>query len=123
MFRQYPTEPGGVMSESRDPYDVLGVTSAATPGQISHAFRAKLRALHPDTGYAGSRPPDDAQAQLRQLLRAYDALRRGGRRRADADQPSRSTANPTGPVKIPVTYRGAPTADHDLRPGPVRRHR
>lgn len=101
------------MIENPDPYDVLAVTPSATPAQISHAFRAKLRALHPDTGRAGYRSPDDAAAQLQQLLRAYDTLRRGGRRPADADA-----------VNIPVTYR-SPSASprEDLRAGPVRRHR
>lgn len=103
------------MIENPDPYDVLGVTPSATSAQISHAFRTKLRALHPDTGRASSRSPDDADAQLQQLLRAYDKLRRSGRHPTDAD-----------PVKIPVTYRRqspSPPPQEELRAGPVRRHR
>ncbi|OBH18365.1 J domain-containing protein [Mycolicibacter terrae] len=115
------------MSESLDPYAVLGVTPSATPAQISHAFRTKLRALHPDTGYARSRPPGDAEAQLQQLLRAYDALRHGGRRNAGADPPGsrRPAANTQGPVKIRVTHGRAAAAERrkDLWAGPVRRHR
>ncbi|WP_082966614.1 J domain-containing protein [Mycolicibacter sinensis] len=115
------------MSESFDPYDVLGVMSSATPAQISHAFRTKVRALHPDTGSARSQLSDDVAAQLQQLLRAHDALRRGGRRNADADppRPQHPTANPARPVKIPVTYRrpSAPESRAGLWAGPVRRHR
>lgn len=104
---------GDVMSDSPDPYDVLGVPHSATPAQISHAFRIKVRSLHPDSGYAGSSPPDDAAARLRQLLCAYDALRRGGHQSAAA-----------GPVTIPVSYRRQPSSSQDyLRAGPVRRHR
>lgn len=115
------------MNEAPDPYDVLGVTPSATPAEISHAFRAKVRALHPDTGYVRSQPSDDAAAQLQQLLRAYDALRHGGRRNADADPtgPRRPTAHTAGPVKIPVTHRRTTDAERrkDLWAGPVRRHR
>ncbi|GFG86141.1 hypothetical protein MALGJ_28170 [Mycolicibacter algericus] len=101
------------MSDSPDPYDVLGVPHSATQAQISHAFRTKVRTLHPDTGYAGSSPPDDAAARLRRLLCAYDALRQGGHQDAG-----------TGPVTIPVSYRRRPPSSQDyLRAGPVRRHR
>jgi preprotein translocase subunit Sec63 len=121
------SERGGMMSESFDPYDVLGVMSSATPAQISHAFRTKVRALHPDTGSARSPLSDDAEAQLQQLLRAYDALRQGGRRNAEANppRPRHPTADPAGPVKIPVTYRrpAEPESRAGLWAGPVRRHR
>ncbi|WP_085241812.1 J domain-containing protein [Mycobacterium europaeum] len=55
-------------TDPADPYAVLGVTPTATPAEITHAFRVKLRALHPDTHYAGS--PADAETQLRQVLGA-----------------------------------------------------
>lgn len=124
---QLLSEVGGVMSQSPDPYAVLGVTSSATPAQISHAFRTKLRALHPDIGPARSRPPDDADAQLQQLLRAYAALRHAGRRSADADQPTARPvdADARGPVTIRITDRrtASPRPRNDLWAGPVRRHR
>ncbi|MCV7383671.1 J domain-containing protein [Mycolicibacter longobardus] len=114
------------MSQNPDPYAVLGVTRTAPPAEISHAFRTKLRALHPDTGNAGVPPTADAQAQLRQLLRAYNLLRRGqDDAAADPPRPTRPAGNPHGPVSIPVTYRRRPAAPprKDLWAGPVRRHR
>lgn len=115
------------MSKSPDPYAVLGVTAAATPAEINHAFRAKLRTLHPDAGNAGAPATADAEAQLQQLLGAYALLRRGGHLQAGEDRPppAQSSANRQGPVQIPVTYRGdpAPTPRKDLWAGPVRRHR
>jgi len=112
------------MSESPDPYAVLGVVPSATPAQISHAFRTKLRALHPDSGHARSRPTDDADAQLQQLLCAYAALRHAGRRGADADPPTArpAGADAQGPVTIRITDRRT-RPRKDLWAGPVRRHR
>ncbi|KLO29687.1 hypothetical protein ABW16_08685 [Mycolicibacter heraklionensis] len=115
------------MSKSPDPYAVLGVTAAATPAEISHAFRAKLRTLHPDAGNAGRPPTADAEEQLQQLLGAYARLRQGSRHQAGDERPppASSNANRQGPVQVPVTYRGepAPTPRKDLWAGPVRRHR
>lgn len=124
---------GVVMNEHTDPYAVLGVTPAASPADISHAFRVKLRALHPDTRYAGTAP--GAEAQLRQLLAAYNQLRYSGRR-TDADpepaastSPQPSAAEPRhtapssqGPTKIPVNHR-TPSNAEPLWAGPVRRLR
>lgn len=128
-----------VMSQNLDPYAVLGVSRTATQAQISHAFRTKVRALHPDTSQAGSAPSADATAQLRQLLGAYDALRHCGRRDTTADPaagaasghgggPSSESApfpDSQAPVKIPVTYRRGPSAAfrEGVWAGPVRRHR
>lgn len=113
------------MSESPDPYAVLGVTPAATPAQITHAFRVRLRALHPDTGDAGAESPADVQAQLRQLLHAHQLLRHRGRLRSDAPKPRRTSSNQRGPVEVPVTHRRAParSSREGLWAGPVRRHR
>jgi len=125
------------MNEHSDPYAVLGVTSTATPAEIAHAFRAKLRSLHPDTRSAAV-----GDAELREVLAAYGLLRDPDRR-ADYDRtatpvalgppPPRSSglsaqwrthADP--PVQIPVTYRRrdnqAPQAERPLWAGPVRRH-
>lgn len=105
------SESGGVMNERPDPYTVLGVTPSATPAQISHAFRTKVRALHPDTGPARSQLPDDADAQLQRLLLAYSAGAPG----VDA----------RGPVTVRITDRRTPARRprKDLWAGPVRRHR
>lgn len=115
------------MNTRPDPYAVLGVPAAATPAEISHAFRTKLRTLHPDAGNAGSPPTADTKAQLQQLLAAYALLRRGHHHADDADRksPTGTNANRKGPVKVRVTYGDspAPIRRKDLWVGPVRRHR
>ncbi len=129
------------MTEDHNPYAVLGVTPIATPAEINQAFRARLRALHPDTRHhdAGGAAGDTA---LRQLIAAYHLLRdpvhcaQHDRNAAAAAVPrpqqrpspsptQRSSASPEGPLTIPVTHRRsqAPAAGYRLWAGPVRRHR
>jgi curved DNA-binding protein CbpA len=119
-----------------DPYLVLGVSQTATQAEITHAYRTRLRAHHPDTRQTPS--SQTADEHLRQLLAAY-ALLRDPTRRADYDRATAHTATPpsncpTGPtplagaIQIPITYRNAATPAPDvaappLRAGPVRRHR
>ena len=125
---------------NRDPYLVLGVSPTATQAEITHAYRTRLRAHHPDTRQTPS--SQTADEHLRQLLAAY-ALLRDPTRRADYDRATAHTAtpppnSPTGPtpadrpladaIQIPITYRNATTPAPDvaappLRAGPVRRHR
>jgi len=120
------------MTEDHDPYAVLGVTPVATPAEIHHAFRVKVRSLHPDTRH----PRTDGAArdgQLEQLIAAYRRLRDPERRalydRGAAAPPTpspsrRVSATPQGPLTIPVTHHGQPpAATHLLWAGPVRRHR
>ena len=110
-----------VMTEHHDPYAVLGVTSVATPAEINHAFRVKVRDLHPDTrdtlvgGAAGD-------TQLEQLIAAYRLLR-DPERRALYDRDV--SANPDAPLTIPITHHRSqsPAASHPIWAGPVRRHR
>ena len=126
--------------QNPDPYLVLGVSPTATQAEITHAYRTRLRAHHPDT--RPTPPPQTADEHLRQLLAAY-ALLRDPTRRAAYDHattpattpPPRSPHAPTpvehprgGPVQIPITYRTTNTRTPDvssppLRAGPVRRHR
>jgi curved DNA-binding protein CbpA len=123
-----------------DPYLVLGVSPTATQAEITHAYRDRLRAHHPDTRHTPS--PQIADERLRQVLAAY-ALLRDPARRADYDRATTRAAAPpayrrhrttladdapTGRVQIPVTYRAANPSTADaasppLRAGPVRRHR
>jgi curved DNA-binding protein CbpA len=122
-----------------DPYLVLGVSPTATQAEITHAYRTKLRAHHPDTRQTPA--SQTADEHLPQLLAAY-ALLRDPTRRADYDRNTAHTAkpphSPTGPIpadrprtraiQIPITYRNATTTAPDvaappLRAGPVRRHR
>jgi curved DNA-binding protein CbpA len=126
------------MRVNPDPYLVLGVSPTATQAEITHAYRTRLRAHHPDTRQTPC--SQTADEHLRQLLAAY-ALLRDPTRRADYDRATAHTAkplphSPTGPtpvdrpladaIQIPITYRNATTPDvaaPPLRAGPVRRHR
>ena len=129
-----------MVREHPDPYLVLGVSPTATPAEITHAYRDRLRAHHPDTRHPpASKTADD---DLRQVVAAY-ALLRDPARRADYDRATAHTATPPphrphgptpvdrppiGPVEIPINYRTTNTAAADvaappLRAGPVRRHR
>jgi len=80
-----------------DPYLVLGVSPTATQAEITHAYRDRLRAHHPDTRHAPS--PQNADEYLRQVLAAYTLLRDPARR-ADYDRATvprrQTTAEPTG---------------------------
>ena len=71
---------------NRDPYLVLGVSPTATQAEITHAYRTRLRAHHPDTRQTPS--SQTADEHLRQLLAAY-ALLRDPTRRADYDRANR----------------------------------
>ena len=123
------------MPEALDPYTVLGVSPSATPAEIAHAYRLKLRAEHPDTRSTGAATARVADEQLQRLLAAY-AILRDPVRRAAYDRTTRSTT-PTGAaittpggrqrVDIPVTYNPRPHTKSEQSPplwaGPVRRHR
>ena len=129
-----------MVRENPDPYLVLGVSPTATQAEITHAYRTRLRAHHPDTRHPpASKTADD---DLRQVLAAYGLLRDPARR-ADYDRATAHAATPpphrphgptpvdrppVGRVQIPITYRTTDTATADvssppLRAGPVRRHR
>src|SRR6201999_2340420 len=104
-----------MVREHPDPYLVLGVSPTATQAEITHAYRTRLRAHHPDTRHTP--PSHTADDDLRQVLAAY-ALLRDPARRADYDRatahaapppshrPQRSTPvqrRPADRVQIPVT--------------------
>src|SRR5215813_13758615 len=57
-------------------YDVLGVSWKANDDQIRAAFRRSVKTCHPDL-HAGDR---NAERQLREVLAAYEILRRPQRR-------------------------------------------
>jgi curved DNA-binding protein CbpA len=126
--------------QNPDPYLVLGVSPTATQAEITHAYRTRLRAYHPDTRHRPvSQTGDD---DLRQVLAAYTLLRDPSRR-ADYDRATAHAATPppatphgptsayhlvADPIHIPITYRSTNTAAAHLsapplRAGPVRRHR
>jgi curved DNA-binding protein CbpA len=129
-----------MVRENPDPYLILGVPPAATQAEISHAYRTRLRAHHPDT--RASLSSHTADERLQQVLAAY-ALLRDPARRADYDRATADAAHtrphlPTVPtpadrrfsgrVQIPITYAHnntpkPPAPPPPLRAGPVRRHR
>lgn len=117
------------MRDDADPYLVLGVSPTATQAEITHAYRDRLRAHHPDTRHTP--PSKTADDDLRQILAAYALLRDRARRaeydRANISRPAHRA--PADRVQIPITYRTTNTTPTDdspgppLRAGPVRRHR
>jgi curved DNA-binding protein CbpA len=126
--------------QNPDPYLVLGVSPTATQAEITHAYRTRLRAHHPDT--RNTPPSHTADDDLHQVLAAYNLLRDPARR-TDYDRTTTPAATPpphnpprptpvehprAGPVQIPITHRTTNTSAADvasppLRAGPVRRHR
>jgi len=126
--------------QNPDPYLVLGMSPTATQAEITHAYRTRLRAHHPDTRHTP--PSQTADDDLRQVLAAYDLLRDPARR-ADYDRATTHAAAPqthrqhgptpvdrprAGRVEIPITHRAttataAQVPEPPLRAGPVRRHR
>lgn len=125
-----------MVHENPDPYRVLGVSPAATQAEITHAYRARLRAHHPDTRHTPS--SQSADEDLRQVLAAY-ALLRDPARRADHDHahaPTDTTSDEAVPavrvhhsssqgVQIPITHQTTNSSTgHVVKPplrvGPVR---
>lgn len=102
-----------------DPYTVLGVSSAATQAEITHAYRRHLRDHHPDTRH--TTPNSGADERLRQILAAY-ALLREPHRRAEYDR-AHPTHKDTGPVRITVTHIDSTDEQPPLRAGPAQWHR
>jgi DnaJ-class molecular chaperone len=101
-----------------DHYTVLGVAATASPAQIAHAYRGRIRSQHPDIHL------DTAPEELSDVVAAYAVLRDPARR-ADYDQQRRSTTNTSAaPSSTPfppplASPRGARLL---LRVGPVRYH-
>ncbi len=123
------------MPDPLDPYTVLGVSASATPAEIAHAYRQKLRAQHPDTRSVQAGAAPLADEELQRLLVAYAILRDPARRAAyDRTAPATTQARsvmttPGGRqgVDIPVTRTARPRTEPATTPplwaGPVRWHR
>jgi len=91
-----------MVREDPNPYLVSGVSPTATQAEITHAYRTRLRAHHPDTRHTP--PSQTADDDLRQVLAAYDLLRDPARR-ADYDRATTLAATPqthsqTGPTPV-----------------------
>ncbi|MEW1820360.1 DnaJ domain-containing protein [Arthrobacter sp. NPDC080031] len=92
---------------SPDPYKVLRLDPAATAREVSRAYRALVRAHHPDTRAprAVAAGPDTGAQELRDIMDAYailrDPVKRAAydRQRAGSPRPENvpSPRNPQGP--------------------------
>lgn len=98
-----------------DPYAVLGVSRSATAVEITHAYRARLRAYHPDTRQPDPSPDSSADhdSALRRTLAAYAVLR-DPHRRATYDQHHPSPRHAT--TRTPVAH---PARQSPIQAGPV----
>lgn len=99
-----------------DPYAVLGVAPTATLAEITHAYRRRLRAHHPDL-----RSPESGAAadeQLPRILAAY-ALLRDPARRTSYDR-AHPIHHDTGPIRVKVNHRDPAGDEPAIRAGPVR---
>jgi curved DNA-binding protein CbpA len=113
----------GSRPEQPDHYAILGVPADATPRQITRAYRALARALHPDTADANC----DTPARFTAVTTAYAVLHDPDRRaaydrtrRTAAGAPS-STHAPTPATttrRVRITIDATPLAQPllDVRP-------
>jgi DnaJ-class molecular chaperone len=99
---------------SPDPYDVLHLGRAATAREVAHAYRALVRARHPDTRPPGpvSADPNAEAQELQDIMDAYAVLGDPAKRAA-YDRRRQKTRlppdrGPSGPDLIigPVRWEG-----------------
>ena len=91
----------------RDFYDLLGVSSDATPAELKAAYREKAREYHPDVN-----PDDRASAQFKTVRRAYEVL---------SDETERAAYDRMGHERyVAERMDGLPTAGSDAGPGQSR---
>ena len=65
-----------MVREHPDPYLVLGVSPTATQAEITHAYRIRLRAHHPDTRHTpSSQIADDHLRGVPPAFRTADQIR------------------------------------------------
>ncbi|HEV7450820.1 MAG TPA: J domain-containing protein [Pseudonocardiaceae bacterium] len=131
-----PPDPRGAHQRAADLYAVLGVSPDAEIGELTSAYRRRLRQLHPDTRRqhrADEQPDQLASPSLAEVLHAYAVLRDPTRRArydhartAEArTDPASCGASSSGAVPIPVRHRRSSAANSPqpwIRVGPVRRH-
>ncbi|MEZ2387962.1 J domain-containing protein [bacterium RCC_150] len=118
---------------TQDPYEVLHLSHTATPREVTRAYRALMRAHHPDTSPAGSAtdagPRDPASAKkLQDVMSAYAILRDPAKRAAYDEQALKRRRPPEAAKETPVRLSRDPQV-HDRVPrltgaeliiGPVR---
>lgn len=106
------------MREHRpDPYEVLHLGRAATAREVSRAYRALVRARHPDMRPAGAVPADPTSRarELQEIMDAYAVLGDPAQRAAYDRQ--RSKTPPSEPA--PPNRDPGPSGP-DLIIGPLR---
>lgn len=59
----------------RDPYEVLGVSRAASDGEIKKAYHALVKKYHPDN-YVNNPLADLASEKMKEINEAYDSITR-----------------------------------------------
>lgn len=92
----------------KNPYEVLGVSSTASPGEIQSAYRKLAKKLHPDLN-----PGDkSAESKFKEVAAAYDLLGDADKRkRFDAGEIDASGAERPPRQHFYRDYAGA-EADH-----------
>lgn len=70
-----PLEMGRHVNE-KDPYDLLGITLAATDEEVHDAYRRSIAAVHPDRVHALGLPQDFLEMATRKAGQLNDAYRR-----------------------------------------------
>lgn len=70
-----PIETGRTI-ESLDPYDLLGVSSAASDADLQEAYHRAVGAVHPDRIQSLGLPPEFMELATRRAARLNDAYRR-----------------------------------------------
>jgi len=59
----------------KDPYQTLGITSAATDEEVKEAYRRLARKYHPDNYSADNPLADLAKEKMQEINEAYDAIK------------------------------------------------
>ncbi|MEW2135693.1 J domain-containing protein [Streptomyces sp. NPDC005409] len=104
----------------RDHYTVLGLPAEASPRQITSAYRALIRALHPDA--RPDRPT--TEGELAEVIDAYRTLHDPLRRTAyDAERDRERQTATRQRVRIPVRVRSVPGTTARPFPPPAERAR
>ena len=112
-----------------DHYATLGIPATATPRQITHAYRALVRALHPDTATDTVTGNGDAHDRFTAITTAYAILHDAARRAAydqtrttrthvaaGSDHETATQARTTVPSPPPVdAVLVGPSVRNDLR--------
>ena len=82
---------------------MLGLGAAATPAEVKAAYRQRVKASHPDRFGADASRRAEAEAELKQVIEAYQCLRRG-----DAPTPGREKRESAPAVAATFTIHAAP---------------